>query len=137
MPPSKSYPAKRLACLFLLAISCAIFPAAYGQISTNNGVYARRAEKAFLDAGVNYAAAPDIATNCWQLGRTAFDWCAFATNDTQRGDIAKAGISGGQRLTAKDPNSAVGHYYLAMCYGELAQAEAPSLAAYQIGRAHV
>jgi len=132
MPPPNLLPARRLArLLFALGLGSFTTPV-HAQINSTNQVYAHRAEKAFLAAGLNYATAPDTATNCWQLGRTAFDWCQFATNDIQRADVAKAGITAGQRLTAADPKSAVGHYYLAMDYGELAEAEAPSLAAYRL-----
>lgn len=138
MPPSY-FTAKRLVRLLspaLLSLCFAlIIPAAHGQYSANittNTMYARRAESAYQTTALNYAAAPDIATNCWQLGRTAFDWCQFATNDTQRANIAKTGITACKRLVAADPQSAVGHYYLAMNYGELAQAVEPSLAAYHL-----
>jgi hypothetical protein len=139
MPPTKPFTAPRSARVILSSFLGLFFTltvtAAHGQYAsdiTTNSVYARRAEAAYQATALNYAAAPDIATNCWQLGRTAFDWCQFATNDTQRAEIAKTGIAACQRLTAADPKSAVGHYYLAMNYGELAQAEAPSLAAYRL-----
>ena len=135
MPPTKLFTATRLARPISGLIFILIARVACGQYAsdiTTNSVYALRAEAAYTATALNYAAAPNIATNCWQLGRTAFDWCQFATNDTQRADIAKAGIAACQRLVSANPKSAVGHYYLAMNDGELAQALAPSLAAYRL-----
>ena len=48
--------------------------------------------------------------------------------------VAQAGIAACRQLLARDPKSAPAHYYLAMDYGELAQAEAPSMAAYKLIR---
>ncbi|HYA79279.1 MAG TPA: hypothetical protein VED19_02070, partial [Candidatus Nitrosopolaris sp.] len=53
---------------------------------------------------------------------------------TERATIARQGIGACQELLARDTNSAPGHYYLAMNFGQLAKAEAPSLAAYKLVR---
>ena len=46
--------------------------------------------------------------------------------------MAQAGIAACRHLLARDPKSAAGHYYLAMDFGQLAEAEAPSIAAYKL-----
>ena len=57
----------------------------------------------------------------WQLSRACFDWAEFATNHTQRAEIAELGIAAGRQTMARDPKLAMGHYYLAMNLGQLAQ----------------
>jgi hypothetical protein len=114
--------------LFLLAAT-----AAHAQQATNS-VFASRAGQAFVRAEKEFAAHPDIATNAWLLGRATYDWAEFATNAEQRAEVAQVGITACRHLLAHDPNSAPGHYYLGMDYGELAEAEAPSIAAYKLIR---
>ncbi len=95
-------------------------------------IYAVRAEKAFLAAQTQFQSATNNTTNAWQFARACFDFAELATNATQRADLARLGIAAGRQLVAREPKSAPGHYYLAMNYGELADAEAPSLAAYKL-----
>jgi tetratricopeptide (TPR) repeat protein len=114
--------------LFLMAAVVA-----HGQPATNL-VFAARAGQAFERQQREYTAHPDVATNAWQLGRVAYDWADFATNDQQRADVAQVGIAACKQLLARDPNSAPAHYYLGMNYGQLAKAEAPSMAAYKLIR---
>jgi len=95
-------------------------------------IYVDRAEKAFLAAQTQFLSATNNATNAWQFARTCFDFAELATNATQRADLARLGIAACRPLVAREPKSAPGHYYLAMNYGELADAEAPSLAAYKL-----
>lgn len=71
-------------------------------------------------------------TNAWHFARACFDLAEIATNATQRAEVARAGIAASKQLLAHDPKSAAGHYCLALNYGELADAEAPSLAAYKL-----
>lgn len=101
---------------------------------TTNHLFAARAEQAFRQAQTSWMAHSNDALAACSLGRTAFDWAEFATNADQRAVIARSGIDACQRLLALDPNSAAGHYYLAMDYGELAAAVAPSMAAYRLIR---
>lgn len=104
-----------------------------GQTDTN-AVFAAWAQSEFCAAQERYAAQPDVETNAWQLGRATYDWAEFATNNQQRAGIAQAGIAACRHLVEFHPDSAAGHYYLGMSYGELAQAEAPSIAAYKLIR---
>ena len=130
MEPSRQRPRRSggsfaaLCCLFA-------FAAAASAQTTTNPVYAARAEKAFRLAQTQLAAATNHAA-AWQFARACFDWAEFATNDTQRAAIANQGIAAARDLLARESNSAPGHYYLAMNYGQLARAEAPSLAAYRL-----
>ncbi|HEX4349059.1 MAG TPA: hypothetical protein VH251_01665 [Verrucomicrobiae bacterium] len=112
--------------LFLLAATVA-----QAQQATNH-VFAARAEQSFIHAQKEFAAHPDIATNAWALGYRSFEWSEFATNEQQRADVVQVGIDACRKLLVSDPNSAPAHYYLGMNYGGLAQAEAPSLAAYRL-----
>ena len=100
--------------------------------STNNPVFAVRADQAFRQAQIQFAAATNHPAAAVQLARASFDFAEFATNDAERADIANVGIAACQELLAREPKSAPGHYYLAMNFGRLAEAEAPSIAAYKL-----
>ena len=95
-------------------------------------IYAERAEKAFYQAQRQFQSAPTNATNAWNFARTTFDFCQFATNDAERAEIAQQGIAACKQQLARALKSAPDHYYLAMNYGELADAWAPSVAAYKL-----
>jgi len=116
--------------LFLLVALAASAP---GQTETNR-TFAARAGKEFSRAQNQFAAHPGDAAAAWQLGRASYDWAEFATNVTQRAAVAQAGIAACRQLLAREPKSAPGHYYLAMDFGQLAEAEAPSIAAYKLVR---
>ena len=103
---------------------------AHGQ--TTNQAFAPRAEAAFVRAQKNFAAHPADASAAIELGRATYNWALLATNSSQRAAIAQTGIAACQHLLARDPKSAAGHYYLAIDFGELAEAEAPSVAAYKL-----
>ena len=83
------------------------------------------AQKKFLANTIDAAAAQEFA-------RASFVYATLATNETQRAEAAKAGIAACRQLIARDPKSAPGHYYLGANLGELAQAVAPSMAAYKL-----
>ena len=100
--------------------------------STTNPVFAARAEKAFRLAQIQFVSATNNDSADWQFARACFDFADFATNNAQRAAIAKQGIAACRKLLSRETNSAPGHYYLAMDEGELAEAEAPSLAAYRL-----
>jgi hypothetical protein len=75
-----------------------------------------RAQSAFRTDAAN-------PTNVWQFARAAFDYAEFATNDTQRADLANLGIAACRPLVARAPKMAAGHYYLAMNLGQLARTQ--------------
>jgi hypothetical protein len=106
--------------------------AAFAQPATNP-VFAARAEKVFRLAQIQFVSGTNDSP-AWQFARACFDFADFATNDTERAAIASQGIAACRKLLARETNSAPGHYYLAMNEGQLAKAEAPSLAAYRLVR---
>ena len=97
-----------------------------------NGIFAARAETEFQRAQIRFQSNTNNTAAAWQFARACFDLADFATNEPERAEIAKRGIAACRELLARETNSAPGHYYLAMNYGQLARAEAPSLAAYRL-----
>jgi tetratricopeptide (TPR) repeat protein len=126
MPPFNSCREIIFALLFILAA-----PAAFGQLATNE-LFRARTQQDFRHWQAAWTAAPDHATNAWQFARACFDWADYATNDTQRAEIARRGVAAAHRLIARNTNSAAGHYYLAMNDGQLAEAVEPSLEAFHL-----
>lgn len=100
--------------------------------SATNLFFNARAEKNFLQAQKEYQSATNSTTNILQFAKACFTLADLATNDTQRAEVAQRGIEVCRQWLAREPKSAPGHYYLAMNLGQLAQAEAPSLAAYHL-----
>ena len=95
-------------------------------------ILAERAATEYQRAHIQLQSNTNDITAAWQFARACFDFADFATNDTQRAAIAGQGIAACRDLLARKTNSAPGHYYLAMNYGQLARAEAPSIAAYRL-----
>jgi tetratricopeptide (TPR) repeat protein len=83
--------------------------------------FARRAELAFRTSQKLCEADPANATNAWQFARACFDWAEFATNNSQKADIATLGIDAARKATLNSPTLAAGHYYLGLNLGQLAQ----------------
>ncbi len=113
--------------VLILWILASLDPAA-GQ--TNN--FTAKDEAEFLRTQQLYQADPKNETNAWLFAAACFDYCQHATNDDQLASIAKPGIAAGKAAIDLNPKSAAGHYYMAMDLGELAEAEAPSLASYRM-----
>jgi hypothetical protein len=61
------------------------------------------------------------STEAWQFAQASFDWAEFATNNSQRADIAEQGIAATRQAVARAPHSAEAHYYLGMNLGQLAR----------------
>jgi len=116
---------------FLTALLLAATPIVQGQVMANR-IFADRAKKEYFLALAQFQSATNNATNAVILAHKSFDYCEFATNAAQRAELARTGIAACRQLLAREPQSAPGHYYLGMNLGELAQAEAPSLAAYKL-----
>jgi tetratricopeptide (TPR) repeat protein len=126
LSPKPLFPA--ILALFWLVAAAGM---ASGQTTTNK-IFAARAEKEFHRAQIQLQSGAKNSTNAWQFARACFDLAGFSTNETQRADISRLGIAASRELLAREPKSAPAHYYLAMDYGQLAEAEAPSLAAYKL-----
>jgi hypothetical protein len=91
-----------------------------------------QAEAAFDQAWKIYQTNAASMAAAIQLARAGSELADFATNNTQRAEIARQGIAICRKLLARESNSVPGHYYLGINLGKLAQAEAPSLTAYRL-----
>lgn len=124
----RSTPSALQGCLiFLLATLTA------GAQSTNQS-FAASTARAFVLARQAFEAHPSDDAAAVQLGRLTYAWAELATNSEQRASVAQVGIAACRQLVERNPQSAPGHYYLGMNYGELAEAEQPSMAAYRLIR---
>ena len=79
------------------------------------------AESAYQAAKVQLAAKPKDAETAWKFASACFDRAEFAINNNDRAALGNEGIKAMRALLERDPNSAPGHYYLAMDIGEVAQ----------------
>lgn len=126
-------PAVRLKIPLFCVLFCLALLAAQAAPETNL-VFIARAQTEFKQAQTAYQAYPRNATNAWQFACACFDLAEFATNDDARADLARQGIAAAKDLLTREPKSAPAHYYLAMNYGSLADALAPSLTSYRLVR---
>ena len=99
---------------------------------SRNPVFAARAGAEFHRAQTQFQSHTNDSAAAWQLARACYDFAEFATNNTERAALAEQGIAACRQLLMHEPKSAPGHYYLGMNFGQLADAEAPSLAAYKL-----
>src|SRR5438270_6726992 len=83
--------------------------------------FAAQAQRTFWDALKRYEAEPRNEEAAWEFGRACFDRADFATNSTERAEIANLGIAACEQLLAREPKSAPARYYLALNLGQLAQ----------------
>ena len=83
--------------------------------------FAAQAQRGFWEALKRYEAEPHNGQAAWEFGRVCFDRAEFATNSTERGEIANLGIAACEQLIAREPKSAPAHYYLSLNLGQLAQ----------------
>jgi hypothetical protein len=115
-----------------VAFLLVFFSALSGFSQTDGDKFYQRAQGEFQRTRAIYSAGGQNASNCLVFARASFDLAEIATNATQRADVAQQGIAACRQLLAREANSAPAHYYLAENMGELADAEAPSLAAYKL-----
>lgn len=82
---------------------------------------AMRAENIFQAEQRSFAA--QLSTNgpAWRYARACFDWAEFATNHTQRAELARLGIKASRDVIARNTRLVQGHYYLGMNLGQLAR----------------
>lgn len=85
-------------------------------------IFAQRAGAAFHQAQIRYQSHKNDAVSGWQFARTCFDWADWATNKTQRADVARQGMDACHQSLSLT-NSAAAHYYLALNLGQLARVE--------------
>jgi tetratricopeptide (TPR) repeat protein len=99
-----------------------------------NPVFVARAAAEFDRTRAQHQSNTNDSTAALKFARACFNFADLATNETQRATLANQGITACHQWLAREPDSAPAHYYLAMNFGQLAQAEAPSLAAYRLVR---
>ena len=116
-----------LAASFLLVAEISV----RGQPETNR-MFMMFAQNSFAQAQRNFLTNTNSTPAAQKLARACFDLANLATNEVPRGEYARRGIAVCRQWLAREPKSGPGHYYLAMNLGELAQAEAPSIAAYKL-----
>ena len=126
MPSKLIIPLPWAAFFMLLAL---VFPAG-GQVA-GNPLFTGRAERELLRAKIIFQADTNDPAAAQQLARASFELAELSTNSTRQAEVARTGIEVCRQWLARASNSAPGHYYLALNLGELAEAEAPSLAAYR------
>jgi tetratricopeptide (TPR) repeat protein len=81
----------------------------------------RDAEIAFSKANDRMKAASSGPEALWQFARAAFDLAEYATNTTERAELANTGINAGRQAVKIDPKNAPARYYLGMNIGQLAR----------------
>jgi tetratricopeptide (TPR) repeat protein len=79
------------------------------------------ASKRFQEAQAEYKKLPRDEQAAWQFARATFDLAEFATNSTERSQVAEQGIAACKQLLEREPNSGPGHYYLGMNLAQLAR----------------
>lgn len=124
-------PPKRFHLRLVLLLAALLFGRMAGAGETNS-VFYLRAGAAFLNAEKNFPATTNFTAADLEMARASFNLAELATNETQRAEISRRGIAACRDWIVREPKAAAAHYYLAMNVGELAQAEAPSLAAYKM-----
>src|SRR5688572_18992306 len=79
-----------------------------------------RAEEDFRTSRARFQKEHANVEAAWQFARACFDLAEFAVSDEQQEEIAKQGIEAARHANALYPDSAEGHYYLALNLGQLA-----------------
>ena len=85
-------------------------------------ILATHAQAVFNHAQAQYQSDTNNPVLAWQYGRACFDWAAWATNKSQRAEVARNGVAA-CRQSLLLTNSAAGHFYLGLNLGQLAQCE--------------
>ncbi|MDH7503700.1 MAG: hypothetical protein QHJ82_13435 [Verrucomicrobiota bacterium] len=85
--------------------------------------FAARARRSYEEAKKRLDAAPTNPEAAWQLARACFDLAEYATNNTQRAQIAREGIAISRQLTDRHPSLAPASYYLGLNLGQLARTQ--------------
>src|SRR5439155_8739242 len=102
-------------CLLNVAFSKTCFAetnsvAAVAQETTAD--FARRAQIIYENAKAQYQSSPNNLEAAWQFGRASYDWADYAKSKRQRAEIAQEGIAATQKVVDRQPELALGHYYL-------------------------
>ena len=90
-------------------------------LSAEGGGPRAQAERNFEAREQQFQKHPKDAEPAWQFGRACFDLAEYATNSTERAELAERGTGACRQALAMSSNSAAAHYYLALNLGELAR----------------
>ena len=83
--------------------------------------FAAIAARHYAEAQKRYLAGPTNSEAAWQFARACYDWADWATNRSQRAELAREGIAVSEKAVAVSPDSAATVYYLGMNQAQLAQ----------------
>src|SRR5580765_1405632 len=103
--------ANRFAVLVALFLSLQLFSLNLFAAFTNAAALVSRT---FQEAQARYRRLPLDGQAAWQFARACFDLAEFATNSSQRIEIAEQGVAACNQLLAQKSDSGPGHYYLGM-----------------------
>jgi tetratricopeptide (TPR) repeat protein len=101
--------------ILLFAVTGIIFAG-----ESRNTIFAGRAEAEYRRAQTQFQSNTNDPAAAWQFARACFDFTDFVTNNAGRAELANQGIAACRQSLACEPNSAPGHYYLAIELGQLA-----------------
>ena len=85
------------------------------------GLYSAQAQQEFARAQKQYQEKPQDTQAAWEFARACFDLAEFATNHTERAELAELGIAASRQAIASNSNSAPAHYHLGLNLGQLAR----------------
>jgi tetratricopeptide (TPR) repeat protein len=103
---------------------CVLFPLFWSlatHADTSQPAGLAEARKDYFEAQAKFKASPTNTSTAWEFGRAAFDLAEFATNKTERAQIAEQGISACRTALQQDAKSAAAHYYLGLNLGQMAR----------------
>ncbi|MBN2508065.1 MAG: hypothetical protein JXQ71_15365 [Verrucomicrobia bacterium] len=124
-PPRCPAPAPRIACGLILAAAavCGSAPDAPPQnaVPTAEAAAVKRAHEARAQAEQRFLGQPHQPVLAWQWARACFDCADLASNQTQRAQMAHAGMRAASRAIALDAKQAAAFYYLGLNQGQLAR----------------
>ncbi len=78
-------------------------------------------QRQYAEARERYVRQPEDPEAGWRFARAAFEVAEYATNNTERAELAERGIAAARQVLARDSNSVPGLYYLGLNLGQLAR----------------
>lgn len=104
-----------------LAVGQSCARASDGPAQTNHSAFLAFAQRELDSARQQRNASPTNTEFVLQFARATFDRAEFATNDTERAELAVQGIAACRQVLRRASNSAPAHYYLGLNLGQLAR----------------
>src|SRR5690349_6743691 len=121
LPPFPAVSSALFVWLLVSALVVGHSPSSVAQSATAAESHSNRFHRVYVEAKSHSRKLTNDAEAAWQYARACFDRADFTANDDQRAAFAEEGIAASRRAIALQPNSAAGHYYLALNSGQLAQ----------------